>query len=60
MPVRYIDQNELNQRHILTTALRCLGTSTVPGRVVQLPFRWHEEDPLDLWEEAEFHNPSAV
>jgi hypothetical protein len=50
----------LNQRQILTTALRCLETSTVPGRILQLPFRWQEDDPLDLWEEAEFHHPSAV
>ena len=49
-----------NQRYILTTALRCLETSTVPGRIVQLPCRWREDDPLDLWEESEFHHPSAV
>jgi len=48
-----------NQRAILTTALGCLEASTVPGRVVQLPFRWREDDPLDRWEEEEFHHPTA-
>ncbi len=48
-----------NQRAILMAALRCLETSTVPGRLLQLPFRWREDDPLDLWEEEEFHHPTA-
>jgi D-proline reductase (dithiol) PrdB len=48
-----------NQHEILLAALRCLETSTVPGRVLQLPFRWREDDSLDLWEEEEFHQPSA-
>ncbi len=48
-----------NQRVVLMAALRCLGTSTVPGRLLQLPFRWREDDSLDLWEEEEYHHPSA-
>jgi hypothetical protein len=48
-----------NQRVVLLAALRCLETSTVPGRLLQLPFRWREDDPLDLWEEEEYHHPSA-
>src|SRR5437667_9948835 len=48
------------QRDILVSALRCLETTTVPGRLLQLPYRWREDDRLDLWEEAEFHHPSAV
>jgi len=48
-----------NQRAILTAALRCLETSSVPGRLLQLPFRWRVDDPLDLWEEDEFHHPTA-
>lgn len=52
--------DNVNQRQILTIALRFLETSTVPGRLLQLPFRWQEDDALDLWEEAEFYHPSAV
>lgn len=51
--------DKANQREILISAFRCLETSTVPGRLLQLPFRWREDDPLDLWEEEEFHHPSA-
>lgn len=48
-----------NQRAILISALRCLEAATVPGRLLQLPFQWREDDPLDLWEEQEFRHPSA-
>jgi hypothetical protein len=40
--------------------LQCLETSTVPGRLLQLPFKWQEDDPLDRWEEEEYYHPSAV
>jgi len=51
--------DKVNQREVLLAALRCLEASAVPGRILQLPFRWREDDELDLWEEAEFHHPSA-
>jgi hypothetical protein len=51
--------DKINQREIVVSALRCLEASTVPGRILQLPFRWRENDPLDMWEETEFLHPSA-
>jgi hypothetical protein len=49
-----------NQRAVLLKVLQCLETSTVPGRLFQLPFKWQEDDPLDRWEEEEYYHPSAV
>ncbi|RMF86779.1 MAG: hypothetical protein D6736_14350 [Nitrospinota bacterium] len=38
------------QRRIILDALRALETLTVPGSIVQLPYRWEAGEP-QLWEQ---------
>ncbi len=33
-----------NQREVLLTALEVLESATGPGRIVETPFRWNEDD----------------
>ncbi len=48
------------QTKIILDALRVLDTATSPGTLVQLQYKWDENDPLDSWEEEEMLHPSAV
>jgi hypothetical protein len=48
------------QTRILLDALHVLETATMPGTLVQLPYKWDDRDPLDSWEEQEMLHPSLV
>ncbi len=39
-----------SQRAILLAALNVLVTATEPGTLVELPFKWDDQDPDDTWE----------
>ena len=48
------------QTRIILDALHLLETATTPGTIVQLQYKWDENDPLDSWEDEEMLHPSAV
>jgi D-proline reductase (dithiol) PrdB len=48
------------QTRIILDALHVLETAPEPGTLVQLQYKWDENDPLDSWEEEEMLHPSAV
>ena len=48
------------QTRIILDALHLLETATTPGTIVQLQYKWDENDPLDSWEDEEMLHPSVV
>lgn len=48
------------QTRIILDALHLLETATTPGTLVQLQYKWDENDPLDSWEDEEMLHPSVV
>ncbi len=48
------------QTRIILDGLHLLETATNPGTLVQLQYKWDENDPLDSWEEEEMLHPSAM
>jgi D-proline reductase (dithiol) PrdB len=42
-----------NQRAIIVDALRVLEAAIAPGTLVQLPYKWREDDSDDSWEQEE-------
>ena len=52
--------NALQQRVIVEDALRVLETATVPGTIVELPYRWRREDYGRILEERRAQQGSAL
>lgn len=48
------------QTRIILDALHLLETATTSGTLVQLPYKWDANDPLDSWEAEEMRHPSLV
>ncbi|MCZ7624775.1 MAG: hypothetical protein C3F12_02480 [Candidatus Methylomirabilota bacterium] len=48
------------QTRIILDALHLLETATTPGTLLQLPYKWDDNDPLDAWEAEEMAHPSLM
>ena len=45
---------------IILGTLHLLDAATAPGTLVQLQYKWDENDPPDSWEDEEMLHPSVV